>query len=71
LGGLDKPQALFVAGVGGTNLSEPKAFHPIHDFEGKDVARIKADLRTWFPPTDTVTDFTTRSMKYLTLSGRW
>ena len=57
LGGLDKPQALFVASVGGKHLSEPKAFHPIHDFEGKDVARIEADLRTWFPPTDTVTDF--------------
>jgi hypothetical protein len=57
LGELDRPQALFVAGVGGKNLNEPKAFHPIHDFEGKDVTGIEADLRTWLPPTDTVTDF--------------
>jgi hypothetical protein len=57
LGGLDKPQAMFVASVGGKNMSEPKTFHPIHDFEGKDIAQIEAELRKWFPPTDTVTDF--------------
>ncbi len=57
LGGLSKPQALFVGSVGGRSASEPKTFHPIHDFEGKDIAQIEADLRTWFPPRDTFTDF--------------
>jgi hypothetical protein len=57
LGGLEKPKALFVASVGGKNVNEPKTFHPIHDFEGKDVAQIEADLRNWFPPSDKVTDF--------------
>ena len=57
LGGLEKPHALFVASVGGQNVNEPKTFHPIHDFEGKDVAQIESDLRKWFPPSDKVTDF--------------
>ncbi len=57
LGGLEKPHALVVASVGGQNVNEPKTFHPIHDFEGKDVAQIEADLRKWFPPSDKVTDF--------------
>ena len=57
LGGLDKPQALFVASVGGKSVNEPKTFHPIHDFEGKDIPQIEADLRKWFPPSDKVTDF--------------
>lgn len=57
LGGLDKPQAMFVASVGGKNMQEPKSFHPIHEFEGKDVLEIEAQLKQWFPPTDVVTDF--------------
>lgn len=57
LGGLAKPRELFVGAIGGKNDGEPKAFHPIHDFVGKDVAQIEADLRTWFPSTDTLTDF--------------
>ena len=57
LGGLEKPQALFVASVGGKNLQEPKSFHPIHDFENKDIPAIEAELRKWFPPGDRVTDF--------------
>ncbi len=57
LGGLHKPQAMFVASVGGKNLHEPKSFHPIHEFEGKDVSQIEAELNQWFPPTDVVTDF--------------
>ena len=57
LGGLEKPQTLFVASVGGKSRSEPKTFHPIHDFEGKDIAQIEAELRGWFPPSDTLTDF--------------
>lgn len=57
LGGLTRPRELFVAGIGGREASEPKAFHPIHDFTGKDIAQIEADLKQWFPPTDTLTDF--------------
>jgi len=57
LGGLDKPQALFVGSVGGKSRSEPKTFHPIHDFEGKSIEQIEADLRTWFTPNDAFTDF--------------
>ncbi len=41
LGGLAKPQALFVASIGGKKSGEPKSFHPIHDFEGKDIEQIK------------------------------
>ncbi len=57
LGGLDQPKNLFVGSVGGKNRGEPKTFHPIHDFEGKDIAQIEADLRQWFPPQDSITDF--------------
>lgn len=57
LGGLEKPQAMFVASVGGKNLHEPKSFHPIHEFEGKEVSQIENELKKWFPPTDVVTDF--------------
>jgi hypothetical protein len=57
LGGLTKPRELFVGAIGGKDQGEPKAFHPIHDFQGKDIGQIEADLREWFPPTDTLTDF--------------
>ncbi len=57
LGGLEKPQAMFIASVGGKDLREPKSFHSIHDFENKDIAQIEAELRKWFPPADRVTDF--------------
>ena len=57
LGGLVQPRELFVAGIGGRTTDEPKAFRPIHDFVGKDVAQIEADLREWFPARDTLTDF--------------
>ncbi len=57
LGGLDKPQALFVASVGGKARGEPKTFHPIHDFQGKSIEQIEADLRAWFAPNDVFTDF--------------
>jgi len=56
-GGLPKTRDLFVAAIGGRADQEPKAFHPVHDFEGKSVERIESDLRGWFPPTDTLTDF--------------
>jgi hypothetical protein len=57
MGGLAVPRELFVGAIGGRSADEPKAFHPIHDFSGKSVEQIEADLRTWFPPTDTLTDF--------------
>lgn len=57
LGGLSQPRELFVAAIGGKEASEPKAFRPIHDFAGKDVAQIEADLKRWYPSTDTLTDF--------------
>ncbi len=56
-GGLERPRELFVAPVGGREPDEPKAFRPLHDFAGKTAAQIEADLRAWFPPTDTLTDF--------------
>ncbi len=57
LGGLSQPRELFVAAIGGKESNEPKAFHPILDFAGKDIAQIETDLKRWFPPTDTLTDF--------------
>jgi hypothetical protein len=57
LGGLAKPRDLFVTAIGGRDNSEPKPFHPIHDFNNKNVTQIDASLRKWFPPTDTLTDF--------------
>lgn len=57
LGGLEKPQALFVGSVGGKKRNEPKTFHPIHDFEGKSIDEIESQLREWFRPDDTLTDF--------------
>lgn len=57
LGGLAQPTALFVGSVGGDAPGETKAFHPIHDFEGKSVERIAEDLERWFPAEDRLTDF--------------
>jgi hypothetical protein len=57
LGGLDTPRELFVGAIGGRNLDEPKAFHPIQDFADKSIQGIEHDLRTWFPPSDSLTDF--------------
>src|SRR3989449_1810777 len=57
LGGLEKPRDLFVAAIGGKGEDDPKTFHPIHDFNGKDLAQIEASLREWFPTKDTYSDF--------------
>lgn len=59
LGELRRPTALFVGPVGGDEPGEVQAFHPIHDFRGKGVERIAADLREWFPAEseDRLTDF--------------
>ena len=57
LGSLRVPSAVFVGSVGGSQPGEVKAFHPIHDLQGKSVDEISADLREWFPPEDQLTDF--------------
>ncbi|HYT03699.1 MAG TPA: hypothetical protein VEM13_02305 [Gemmatimonadales bacterium] len=57
LGGLRVPTAVFVGPIGGARASEPKPFHPINDLQGRTVEQIASDLRTWFPATDTYTDF--------------
>ncbi|MBI4161431.1 MAG: hypothetical protein HY509_03180 [Acidobacteria bacterium] len=57
LGGLQPPRELFVAAVGGNDPGEPKSFHPIHDFTGKGIEELEQDLREWFPPQDSLTDF--------------
>lgn len=59
LGELRQPTALFVGPVGGDEPGEVQSFHPIHDFRGKSVEEISADLREWFPPEseDRLTDF--------------
>lgn len=59
VGELREPTALFVGPVGGDEPGEVQAFHPIHDFRGKSVEQIAADLREWFPPEsqDRLTDF--------------
>lgn len=57
MGGLEQATALFVGSVGGDTPGETKAFHPIHDFEGKGPEQIAADLEAWFPAQDRLTDF--------------
>ncbi len=57
LGELDQPAVLFVGSIGGELPGQPKSFHPIHDFQGKSVTQIEADLRDWFRPDDRFTDF--------------
>lgn len=57
LGELSGLRALFVGSIGGHGTNEPKAFHPIHDLEGKDVKQIKAAFKDWFPLRDSITDF--------------
>ncbi|UCC47418.1 MAG: hypothetical protein JSV41_07875 [Gemmatimonadota bacterium] len=57
LGELEQPAVLFVGSIGGERPGEAKSFHPIHDFQGKTVDEIDADLRAWFQPDDIFTDF--------------
>ncbi len=70
LGGLRQPTALFVGSVGGERPGQVKSFHPIHDFQGKSVDEIAADLRQWFPPEDALTDFNTFFDRVATLVKR-
>ena len=55
--GLEEPNVLFVGSIGGERPGQPKSFHPIHDFQGKGVDEIHADLKRWFKPDDAFTDF--------------
>ncbi len=57
LGGLEAPREMFVAAVGGESADEPKAFHPIQEFAGKEIPEIEQELREWFAPNDALTDF--------------
>ncbi|MBI4376443.1 MAG: hypothetical protein HY549_08335 [Elusimicrobia bacterium] len=52
-GNLQPLKALYVGTIGG----EEKSFRPIHDFEGKNVEQIGADLAAWFAQPDQATDF--------------
>jgi hypothetical protein len=61
---------VFVGSVGGERAGEVKSFHPIHDFQGKSVEEIAANLREWFPRQDHVTDFNTFFDRAATLVKR-
>jgi hypothetical protein len=49
LGGLEKPQSLFVGPIGGVHAGEPKTFQPIETFQGKSIPEIRATLADMFP----------------------
>ena len=49
LGGLERPNALFVSAVGGAGADEPKTFYPRQTFEGRSVDEIGEKLREIFP----------------------
>lgn len=69
-GDLTEPRALFVGAVGGNTADQAQGFHPIHDFRDKGPAEIEADLRTWFPPDDRMTDFNTFFQRVSALAKR-
>jgi hypothetical protein len=70
LGELRVPSAVFVGSVGGARVGEPKSFQPIHAFQQKSIAEIAAQLREFFPPEDTFTDFNTFFERVATLVKR-
>jgi hypothetical protein len=49
MGGLEKPNVLFVGSIGGASAGEPKTFYPVQTFENKSVDEIAAKLREIFP----------------------
>lgn len=49
LGGLEKPNVLFVSSIGGAKENEPKTFYPISTFENKSVKEISDRLHEIFP----------------------
>ena len=57
LGELEEPAVLFVGSIGGERPGQAKSFHPVHDFAGKTIDELDADLHEWFEPDDAFTDF--------------
>jgi hypothetical protein len=59
LGGLERPNALFVGPIGGHTADEAKTLYPMDIFEGKTVEQINAKLHELFPKGDRnpTTDF--------------
>jgi len=55
--GLKQATDVFVGSLGGEKPGQPKSFHPIQDLSGKTPDQIAADLRSWFPDVDPLTDF--------------
>jgi hypothetical protein len=49
VGGMERPNALFVSSIGGATEGEPKTFYPIQTFENKSVEEIHATLCDMFP----------------------
>lgn len=49
LGGMERPNVLFVSSIGGAKPDEPKTFYPIQTFENKSVEEIAETLREIFP----------------------
>jgi len=48
IGGMEKTRALFVGSIGGDTPNEPKALHPIQEFQGKSARQIEAKMRGLF-----------------------
>lgn len=49
VGGLERPNALFVSSIGGARAGEPKTCFPIQMFENKSIKEIKDTLIGMFP----------------------
>lgn len=49
VGGMEKPNALFVSSIGGARADEPKTFFPIQTFENKSIDEIRQTLVEMFP----------------------
>lgn len=48
VGGMERPNALFVSSIGGAQADEPKTFYPIQTFENKSIDEIEQTLREMF-----------------------
>jgi hypothetical protein len=49
VGGMEKPNVLFVSSIGGARAGEPKTFFPIQTFENKSIKEIRGTLIDMFP----------------------
>ncbi len=70
LGDLRVPSAVFVGSIGGVRVGEPKSFQPIHAFQDKTIPEIAEQLREYFPPEDSFTDFNAFFERVATLVKR-